>query len=77
MGEARHDGEHTPAAGGRRAEDSDVEDVIAQRRAARRRGTPAGREPAEGTERLRRLLLLTVGLLAASALVIAGALLLG
>ena len=58
-------------------EAQDVEALIARRRAAPRRGTPEGREPAVGARRLRWLVALTVGLILASALLLVAALALG
>lgn len=59
------------------ADDADVEGLIARRRAARRRGTPPGREPLPGRGRTLRLAGVTTALLIACSLVLAAVLLAG
>lgn len=51
---------------------NDVEERLAERRAQRRRGTPSGREALPGRTHTVRLLALTVALVVASAVVLAG-----
>lgn len=52
-------------------EGRDADEVIARRRTERRRGTPPGREPAVGHRRTRRLAVLTLALVLASAVALA------
>lgn len=59
---------HEPGAGG----SDDVEERIARRRAERSRGTPAGRDPLPGRAHTGRLLILTLALVGASAVVLVG-----
>lgn len=68
-----HDPDSDPAREAATGDGSDdVDERIARRRAERSRGTPAGRDPLPGRAHTGRLLILTVALVAASAVVLAG-----